>query len=205
MGTWIRTMIQAGNLSQVVWTNGEWIFLDIGFSNKSRTCGLLVGDGQPRSLLFSEAQSEIKKVISDSQSCVNLVIAAPLSVCFNKSGNPKRRKVEYERGKARYWYYGPGCSVIVAAIYLIHEIQKTGSQVPIRLFEGFVSFKDAGKKSRHELDVIRLRKVVQDRSRGSGSIHDAHELKEDPSDKLMSATAIMGLDYGVPAIIKPAL
>ena len=102
--------------------SGTWIFLDIGFSNKKRTCGFLVKGGKPKLLLFNEAKGDIKSEILKSKLPVNLVIEAPLSVCFDKNGNPKGRKIEHQDGKVRYWYSGLGCAVMVAAIYLIHEI-----------------------------------------------------------------------------------
>ena len=49
-------MIEAGTKSQVVWGNGNWVFLDIGFSRDARSCGLLVGDGEPSSIQFGEAK-----------------------------------------------------------------------------------------------------------------------------------------------------
>jgi hypothetical protein len=195
--------IYAGDSADVDWNKGKWIFLDVGFSNHRRSCGLLVGDGKPCDLLFSEAQHEIKKVISGSQSLVNLVIEAPLSVCFDSIGNPKRRKIEYEGGKTRAWYCGPGCSVMVAAMYLIREIHECRPRIPVRLFEGFVTFKDTVKRSRHKEDVTSLRSFVQNPQTSPGSIYTDHNLREDPSDKLLSATALLGFDVGIPPVIKP--
>jgi len=37
-------MIYAGKLADISWVTGTWLILDIGFSNKARSCGLLIGD-----------------------------------------------------------------------------------------------------------------------------------------------------------------
>lgn len=199
-----ESKIYAGS-PDVEWSSGTWIFLDIGFSNSGRTCGLLVSNGQPHEFLFSEAKKEIKNVTLGSKSPVNLVIEAPLSVCFDSKGNPKGRTIEREGSRIRYWYLGLGCAVMVAAIYLIHELYALGPEltVPIRLYEGFVSFKDRSKKSRHADDVILLRDYVRNPKANLGSIYFANDLKGNDSDELKSATAIFGLDFGIPPIIKP--
>jgi hypothetical protein len=40
-------MIEAGTAQQIAWGDGNWVFLDIGFSGTKRTCGLAIGDGEP--------------------------------------------------------------------------------------------------------------------------------------------------------------
>jgi hypothetical protein len=95
--------------------------------------------------------------------------------------------------------------MMVAAIYLIHEIYSLAPELtrPVRLYEGFVTFKDRMKKSQHCDDVVLLRNFVRNPKANMGSIYSAHELKQDNSDELKSATAIFGLDYGIPPVIKP--
>jgi hypothetical protein len=107
-------MIEAGTKSQVVWGNGNWVFLHIGFSRDARSCGLLVGDGEPSSIQFGEAKRCILSLAEAARSPLNLVIEAPLSVCFNAAGNPKGRSIEKEGSKTRYWYNGLGCAVMIA-------------------------------------------------------------------------------------------
>jgi hypothetical protein len=194
-------MIHPGKRSQIGWGDGNWIFLDIGFSGKARTCGLLVGDGVPRCLKFADAKSEIKSAIANSP-VVNLVIEAPLSVCFDPQGNPSGRSIEIENSKSRYWYVGPGCSVMVAAMYLLRELS-SADQGSIRLFEAFVSYK-LGKKSNHQEDVIAMRQVVRYPARFQSAIYEGDQLKRNQSDTLFSAFKVLGLDFGVPAVIKPA-
>ena len=48
------------------------------------------------------------------------MIEAPLSVCFNKKGNPTGRSIEFAEIKgetSRYWHQA--CGIMVAATYLI--------------------------------------------------------------------------------------
>ena len=42
-------MIDSGSIEGIQWSNGPWLIFDIGFSNKRRTCGLLLHDGKPKS------------------------------------------------------------------------------------------------------------------------------------------------------------
>ena len=195
-------MIQAGQRSQIEWGDGNWVFLDIGFSNQARSCGLLLGDAFAVSLQFGDARRQIMARVKASVSTLNLVIEAPLSVCFDSLGNPKGRRIEKEQSKTRYWYNGVGCAVMVAAMYLIRDIDQAKLEVPIRLFEGFVSYKDSSMVSNHNADVCLLRNVVRDPTRFSGSIYAPDQLKTDPTDFLCSAFCVAGLDCGVPAVIK---
>ena len=122
----MKSKINAGDRSQIQWGDGNWVFLDIGFSNRGQTCGLLFGDGLPRSVQFTQAGQMIVEQIRQSKSTINLVIEAPLSVCFDSIGNPTGRKIEKEAEKSRYWYTGAGCAVMVAAMYLIRDIYLRG-------------------------------------------------------------------------------
>jgi hypothetical protein len=195
-------MIHAGSAAQVQWGDEDWIFLDIGFSSKDRSCGLLVGGGSPECVTFADAKVKIIQETTKA-TALNLVIEAPLSVCFNRFGNPTGRKIEIEGAQARRWYTGPGCAVMVASTYLLRELWATGTS--IRLFEGFVSYKGkATKRNNHRQDVLDLRSVVSDPLRFQNSIYGSDELKQDPTDNLVSAFCVAGLDCGVPAVIKPS-
>jgi hypothetical protein len=194
-------MIHAGTAAQINWGKGDWIFLDVGFSSTARSCGLLVGDGEPRCITFAEAHAEIKKAIA-RLIAPNLVIEAPLSASFNSSGNPTGRSIELEGTKARYWYTGPGCAVMVASMYLIRDLALESETASIRLFEGFVSYKSS-KPSGHREDVLALRSVVQNPRKFHRAIYEAHQLKKSHGDELFSAFRVAGLDYGIPAVIKP--
>jgi hypothetical protein len=193
-------MISAGTTAQVEWGDGNWIFLDIGFSSKKKSCGLLVRDGKPRCLTFAAATAEITKEIARTAAS-NLVIEAPLSVCFDSSGNPKRRSIEIQVALARYWYMGLGCAVMVASMYLLREVSAL-TEPSVRLFEGFVSYKSA-ERSDHLQDVLDLQAVVRDPIKFADSIYEADRLKEGPDDILRSAFSVMGMDCEVPTVIKP--
>ena len=195
-------MIHAGKRAQINWGDGNWIFLDIGFSGRARTCGLLVGDGAPQCLQFADAILGIKRAIASSPT-FNLVIEAPLSVSFNAGGNPTGRSIELEGSRARYWYVGPGCSVMVATMYLLRDLTSADGEKSIRLFEGFVSYK-LEKKSSHQDDVIAMRHVVRNPVKFQSAIYEGDQLKRSQSDQLFSAFRVLGVDFGVPAVIKPA-
>ena len=193
-------MIRAGTIEEIDWESGYWIFLDIGFSNKSSSCGLLFGNGQPYEVQFVEAVSDIYNFVSNRKAPVNLVIEAPLSVAFDMKGNPKGRKPEKHNGKTRYWYVGLGCSVLVAATYLMKALSEIQTKNEIRLFEGFVSFKSKEKISNHSNDVLALRASIKNPSQET--IVRPNEMKMDASDVLSSAFKVSGMDYGVPPIIQ---
>jgi hypothetical protein len=178
------------------------VFLDIGFSRNARSCGLLAGAGNPESVQFAEAKRRIVSLAKDAESTLNLVIEAPLSVCFNAAGNPKGRLIEKEGSKTRYWYNGVGCAVMVAATYLVCDLWNLHRDFPVRLFEGFISYKDRSVPSDHERDVLLLREVVRDPERFKDSIFSPQELKQDSSDELVSAFRVTGYDCGIPPVIK---
>jgi hypothetical protein len=140
----------------------------------------------------------------EKRSPLNLVIEAPLSVCFDAKGNPMgRMRLETEGAKTRYWYSGLGCAVMVAAMYLVRDLHKTQHHGVVRLFEGFVSYKDRSVPSDHKRDVGLLRAVVYEPAKFPGAIVSPLEL-EQHGCKLQGAFCVMGLDdCGVPAVIKP--
>jgi hypothetical protein len=130
------------------------------------------------------------------------VIEAPLSVCFDSKGNPKGRSIEKEQNRTRYWYVGAGCVVMVAALYLIRDIQVTSGDTLVRLFEGFVSYKNSSPRSNHKADVCALREIVRSPNKFRNSLYSSEQLKMDGSDQLYSALRITGFDCGIPAVIK---
>jgi len=191
-------MIYPGSVAQVQWGSGEWIFLDIGFSSKKKSCGLLVrNEDRPRCVTFASAKSEIEREVNKGNP-LNLVIEAPLSVCFDSLGNPTGRQIEKKGGRTRYWYMGAGSAMMVASMYLLRELSKR--ETSIRLFEGFVSYKSQGP-SDHEKDVRALQATA--RNPALGLIHGPNDLKR-PDDKLSSAFIVAGFDCGVPAVIEPS-
>ena len=196
-------MIRAGTKSEIALSSGEWLILDIGFAKTGRrTCGLLVNRESPVEVDFNETTGRLCHFIANSTKPVNLVIEAPLSVAFDSKGNPTGRAVEKQGNKTRYWYAGLGCAVMVAALYLVRRIiTEAPGNVEIRLFEGFVSFKEKGTESNHPMDVKRLREVIENQNRYPESIIESEALKMNDSDRLQSAFLVAGIDAGIPPLI----
>jgi hypothetical protein len=200
-------MIEAGNEKQLEWGEGNWIILDIGFSGarnaRGRTCGLVIGNSEAEGANFAEATQRIVEYIAGTRSLVNLVIEAPLSVCFSAAGLPTGRSIEWKGGEQRYWCTGPGCAVMVAAMYLIGAIREIPSPNIVRLFEAFISYKTRGTGSDHKREARLLRDAVRYPRKFPARIIPAKDLKERKDDDLHSAFRIMGLDCDVPAVIAP--
>lgn len=200
-------MIRAGTLDEIS-PEVEWLILDIGFSSKGRTCGLKKNRDDPVELQFGDVKEKICHLIQDNRQPVNLVVEAPLSVAFNKQGNPTGRRFEKQtdqttgKSKTRYWYYNGGCGVMVAAMYLIRAISEMPKAVEIRLFEGFVSFKSGTVKSNHSRDVELLRKVIDHPEDYRDKIFtEPGDIKMDETDVLKSAFLVTGIDTGIPPVI----
>jgi hypothetical protein len=132
---------------------------------------------------------------------LNLLLEAPLSIAFTKDGNPTGRSIEKGPEGTRYWYVGLGCAVLVAATHLVRAVAAADAQREIRLFEGFVSFKPKGVRSRHTDDVAGLRDVVWHPERYPAAITPPEKLALDPTDVVCSAFAVLGLDTGIPPVI----
>lgn len=196
-------MIHAGKVSDIRWSDGTWLILDIGFSNTKKSCGLLLGDSEPEPLQFGEAIWRVVN-IAKSETSLNLVIEAPLSVAFDKFGNPKARSIDKKDKQSRPWYVGPGCAVMVATMYLLRKLCDSCPPAEVRLFEGFVSFKSRETRSSHSDDVNCLRDAIKKEGMQTPRFYRPDELKEDPEDEIKSAFEVMNLkniDLGIPAVI----
>jgi hypothetical protein len=193
-------MIEAGNPQQLQWGRGNWIFLDIGFSGSQKTCGLVIGEAAPCCVDFAEAQKRILDHVAGARSITNIMIEAPLSVSF-RDGRPAPRSIERREGKNRFWYIGPGCTVLVASMYLIRAIGAASPPTGVRLFEALISYKQQGIKSEHMREAGLLRDIVRDPKHHPAKIVPADELKERSGDELSSAFFVMGMDCGVPAVM----
>lgn len=192
--------ITAGTVPQINWSSGLWVFLDIGFANKAKSCGLLIHDKEPKLKQFAEARSDITELTKQHDGPINLVIEAPLSVSFDEYGNPKGRSIEKRGSKTRYWYNGLGCAVMIGALYLVKSLVEAQPKNAIRLFEGFVSYKESD--SNHLLDVCLLREVVEHPNLFRSNIVSPNKLKLDESDQLESAFKVASIDAGVPPVIQ---
>jgi hypothetical protein len=194
-------MIYAGKISDIRWSDGTWVILDIGFSNSRKSCGMLQGDGATKKLQFNDAVNEVVRIAKDTP-LLNLVIEAPLSVAFDKYGNPKVRSIDKKGKQSRPWYVGPGCAVMVAAMYLVRILYDSQPPAEVRLFEGFVSFKSKGNKSSHSDDVKYLRNAIKGEDTRNHNLYKPEEFKEDECDNIMSAFKLMSMDLGIPPVIK---
>ena len=84
-------------------------------------------------------------------------------------------------------------------MHLLRAIVEARPQREIRLFEGFVRFK-ARRKSNHCRDVLQLLDIVRGRSL-SGHIIWPESLRRHPGDRMQSAFAVAGMDFGVPPVL----
>lgn len=194
-------MIRAGRSEEANPNSGDWVFLDLGFSMNSKSCGLLIGTGEPTELTFAEATEVLKRLIGNGIEPMNLVIEAPLSVAFNASGNPTGRAIEKRDGQTRYWYVGLGCCVLTAATYLLRAMVEANPSREIRLFEGLVSFKPGGVASSHSEDVKNLRGIIFHPNQSAGRVITPEELAMHRTDSIHSAFAVAGMDFGIPPVI----
>jgi hypothetical protein len=194
-------MIRSGVPEEVRPESGEWLYIDAGFSSSSRSCGVLGTSDVAESLTFADTLARLVSVASLEIGNLNLLIEAPLSVAFNSQGNPTGRTIERLGSQHRYWHEGLGCLVMTSALYLLRALHDSRPKRDVRLFEGFVSFKPAGGVSSHCKDVEALRAVVLDPHRVAGAVVAATQLARTPSDRLVSAFAVAGLDFGVPPVI----
>ncbi len=193
--------IRAATVTEANRSSGEWVFVDLGFAKEKKSCGLLIDEGEPRTLSFSELQGQIASICSASTAPLNLLLEAPLSVAFTPNGNPTGRSVERRNGQSRYWYVGLGCSVLTAATYLLRSIHDLSLKREVRLFEGFASFKPKGARSSHTQDVIALRELAWGRNMLLGQIVAPEKLALNPGDQVVSAFCVSGMDFGVPPVI----
>lgn len=193
--------LRAGTMHEMGESSGEWFFVDVGFSREKPTCGLLVGNGDPQEMTFAEVRARIAKACCATAGPLNLLLEAPLSIAFGPNGNPVGRRCERRGRDTRYWYFGLGCGVLIAATYLLREVHDLSRKREVRLFEGFASFKPTGSRSSHKDDVLALREVAWSRAAGRGYIVDPSDLKLNEEDEVFSAFRVAGMDFGVPPVV----
>jgi hypothetical protein len=201
----MSAVIEPGTCDQIRWDDDTWIIWDVGFGEHVKSSGLLMPHMEPECFRFSRAKHLIVEHVRNAKTLTNLVIEAPLSVCFNKDGNPTPR-VSVERvevqGKTEFrrWYQAGG--IMIAAMYVIRAIADASPKQPVRLFEGFVSYKTKKVRSNHCRDVILLREVIKEPEKFSECIYSSESLQGDPTNNIESAFMLCGIDCGVPAVIK---
>ena len=121
--------------------------VDLGFSGKSRSCGLASFDGNGR---LSPVKRTFRECVDDVASHVHrhgfsvLIIEAPLSACFNARGNPCARGPFEEAPKPRWWSLRAGATMALAAQYFLRFVQPRVGDGTLHLVEGFVVGQDSG-------------------------------------------------------------
>ena len=180
--------------------SGEWVFVDIGFSQSSKSCGIAIGDSDPHAIRYDELGRRVVHAVNKGSGPMNLLIEAPLSVAFTAQGCPTGRKIEKRGRNTRYWYVGAGAATLVAAMHLLRRLHSMHPVREIRLFEGFASFKSQGETSSHAADVAKLRCIAWGES-DEGRIVGSDGLKMRGDHVLRSAFAVSGMDFGIPAVM----
>ena len=188
-------------MDEIYEREGDWLFVDIGFSSTEETCGVLIGGDNPMEITFSDAKKFVVQESQQSGPPLNLVIEAPLSATF-RDGNPAGRSFE-RRGRAtRYWYYGGAALLVLATGHLLRGVLDGVPNRPVRLFEGFVSFKPYGVPSSHAGDVLSLWNVVlhPDQAR---IIVPPGRIAVRRTDQVESSLKFAGMDFGIPPVVCP--
>ncbi len=188
-----------------------WVFVDLGFAQAAKSCGLLAGDGKPKEISFSQLRTEVMEIVAACGKPLNRTPPHPalsprtggegkgegvalgpyyFETINNEKGNPTGRKIERREKQTRYWYVGLGCSVLVAATYLLRSIHDARPVREIRLFEGLASFKHKDARSSHGEDVLNLRKIIWEGASKSGCIVPPQKLAASQGDIVLSAFVV---------------
>jgi hypothetical protein len=206
-----RPIIRAGTMAELHKHDDDWLFIDLGFSRDSKTCGFLyvpanlsVGAASPEAvaLTFGALVVTVVKLVQQDGPPLHLVLEAPLSAAFGADGNPLGRAVEKQANGSRFWYVGLGCSVLVAGLYLLKSVVADSPVREIRLFEGLVSFKVKTKPSNHIDDVHVLKDVVWSGGSKGGSFSQPVPLQGHQGANVVSTLDLLGLDVGPPPIVR---
>lgn len=186
----------------------NWFIVDIGFSNSSKSCGVVTVESGNAPAGLSDKDGNIyygaliKKFqdFAEAKIKIGLVIEAPLSIAFNntpdkvRNGNPVGRKeIEQENSSSekeeniqssRYWYVGAGATVTLATINFLNQIKVLSEKLPdIYLYEGLVSFKNPNEsKQSHWADASDLHDAIQYFKKLSTEPKPSHILDEEQRD-----------------------
>ena len=194
--------IRAGTVNEIYKREGDWLFVDIGFSSTEKTCGVLMGGDSPTEITFSDAKKFVVQELQRSGSPLNLVIEAPLSATFSRYGNPTGRSFERRGRTTRYWYYGGAALLVVATGHLLRGVLDSVPNRPVRLFEGFVSFKSNRVPSSHAGDVMSLWNAIlyPDQAR---IIVPPEKIAVRRTDRIESSLRFARMDFGIPPVVCP--
>ena len=156
---------------------------------------------------------------------LNLMIEAPLSMAFAKRAQPqdKRRGARQgnpiaripdqlqdqdskgeKRQRQRLWYTQPASGLMVASMRLIQDLATELNGWEIRLFEGFVSFKEdkAPQCKGHWCDTIKLWDALELPS--SGPQPHSNPIINPLEGSIVSLLALMGINSSndIPPILR---
>jgi hypothetical protein len=222
-----------------------WVIVDIGFSGRSRSCGITI-NGEPipdpvRSYRTTSTKGTvlgdkhygmlcpaIKEWLDNDESAVkgrafNLMIEAPLSMATVRrsergeddqgamQGNPMARIPDRLDGtrsngsaqtQQRLWYTQPASGLMVASMRLIQELAATLEDWQIRLFEGFVSFKEGNEPKGHWRDTCKLWKALPITS--DSKLPQSRPVVDPTDGKVESILGLMGCerDNEIPPILR---
>ena len=204
----MASQIRAGSVGEINGDSGDWMIVDLGFSAKRPSCGIWTKAEGADAVEFGVL---VKRVIAEAQKAdsgpLNLLLEAPLSVAFKRNGNPTRRLCDTRDSKHRDWYVNAGATTLIAADHLLRNLNACQIQREVRLFEGFVSFKDpkneaktsAEPKQEHKRDVLKLKDAVWDPNKAC--IFAPEKLAHHKEDSIQSAFAFLCKDL-VPPVIR---
>jgi hypothetical protein len=200
-------MIRAGTLQELHAHDGDWLFVDLGFSSSARSCGYLQvfanGSADNAKLVkFGDLLRTVTALVECRGPPLHLVLEAPLSAAFGPDDNPVGRSIERRGANHRYWYNGLGCQVLVASLFLLRAIVDARPVREVRLFEGLVSFKDRTKLSDHKADARLLKDVVWSGGLHGGKFREAEPLPGVMGGSIRGTCALFGLDIGIPPIVE---
>ena len=196
--------IRAGKVCEIRCDSGDWLIVDLGFSARRRSCGVLNGlNGSCKPFTFGEF---VEVVLGEARkkdiSPLNLLIEAPLSVATNQSRNPTRRWFDRRDKQYRDWYYNAGAGLVLASLNLLARLNAGGIRRQVRLFEGFVSFKPKEAQSSHCDDVMKLKSAVCYPGDACIISHDKDNFKDEDTDCIKSIFTFAGMDFdGIPPVI----
>jgi len=202
-------LIRSGTLAELHAHQGDWVFVDLGFSRRSKTCGFLGvcaarqcdTEAGATKMTFGELTAMVVALAQEDGPPLHLVLEAPLSAAFAADGNPMGRTGEKRENTTRYWYVGLGCSVLVASMYLLRTVADAVPAREVRVFEGLVSFKDGSKRSDHTADVQLLKKVVWSGGTSGGHFLAASPIGAPSGSTMASTMSLLGLDAKPPPIV----
>ena len=194
--------IIAGSVNDICKESGDWMIVDVGFSREKASCGVWTSKEIAKEVTYGCLKKWVIQEAQEKDSPpLNLLLEAPLSVVFNKDGNPDHRSCDKRGNQYRDWYVNAGASTLVAAGHLLRALHDCKRQREVRLFEGLVSFKPQGAESSHTGDVLALKNAVWDP--GKRQIVNPDALAINHGDRVESAFAFAGMNFGVPPVIIP--